>query len=79
MLSDTPIVASKTVTGKTVRAEFYSSNGRLRILVGTTIWMEWLPPHSWFVIASASGHSRWGTKPDQTDLLLLIDNLMDAL
>lgn len=32
------------------------------------------PPHSWVAIASAAGHGRWGTRPDEADLLRLIDN-----
>jgi hypothetical protein len=74
MFAAVPITASKVVGGETVRAEFLCDTGRLRITSGTEVRAEWFPPHSWFAIASISGHSRWGTRPDEADLLLLIDN-----
>jgi hypothetical protein len=76
MFESVPITASKTVDGETVRAEFLCDTGRLRIIAGAAVRAEWFPPHSWFAIASVSGHSRWGTRPDEKDLLLLIDNFM---
>ncbi|HEY3596421.1 MAG TPA: hypothetical protein VGL08_02745 [Paraburkholderia sp.] len=74
MFESVPVIASKTVDGETVRAEYLCDTGRLRIVGGATIRFEWFPPHSWFVIASVSGHSRWGTEPNEDDLLLLIEN-----
>jgi hypothetical protein len=74
MFESVPVTASKTVDGEVIRAEFLCDTGRLRIVGGTTVRAEWFPPHSWFAIASVSGHSRWGTRPNEKDLLLLIDN-----
>ena len=79
MLASLPITASKTVGGETIRAEFLRDTGRLRIVAGATVLAEWFPPHSWFAIASVSGHSRWGTWPDVKDLLLLLDNFKGPL
>ena len=76
MFESAPITASKVVDGETVRAEYVCDTGRLRIIGERTVHAEWFPPHSWFAIASSSGHSRWGTRPDEADLLLLIDNFM---
>ena len=69
------VTASKTVNGETVNAEFLCDTGRLRIVGGDELRLEWFPPHSWIAIATVSGHSRWGTRPDEEDLLLLIDNI----
>ena len=76
MFEPAPITASKVVSGETVRAEYLCDTGRLRIIGERTVHAEWFPPHSWFAIASISGHSRWGTRPHEADLLLLIDNFM---
>ncbi|WP_308706153.1 hypothetical protein [Paraburkholderia sp. BL25I1N1] len=76
MLRSTPVVASKTVGDEEIHAEFLSDTGRLRIIGGATVRAEWFPPHSWFAIASVAGYSRWGTRPDETDLLRLIENFM---
>jgi len=69
------VTASKTVDGETVSAEFLCDTGRLRVVSGDTLRLEWFQPHSWIAIASVSGHSKWGTRPDEDDLLLLIDNV----
>jgi hypothetical protein len=79
MFESVPIVASKTVDGEIVRAEFFGDTGRLRIIGGTVVRAEWFPPHSWFAIATVSGHSGWGTRPDEDDLLRLIDNFKHVL
>jgi hypothetical protein len=63
MFESVPIVASKTVEGEIVRAEFFGDTGRLRIIGGTVVRAEWFPPHSWFAIATVSGHSGWGRGP----------------
>jgi hypothetical protein len=76
MFRSTPVVASKTVGGEKIHAEFLCDTGRLRIIGGVTVRAEWFPPHSWFAIASVAGYSRWGTRPDETDLLRLIENFM---
>jgi hypothetical protein len=76
MFESVPVTASKVVDGATVRAEYVCDTGRLRIISGTAVRAEWFPPHSWFAIASISGHSRWGTQPDEADLLLFIDNFL---
>ena len=76
MFESAPITASKVVDGETVSAEYLCDTGRLRIIGERTVHAEWFPPHSWFAIASSSGHSRWGTRPDEADLLLLIDNFV---
>ncbi|MGF6859144.1 hypothetical protein [Paraburkholderia sp. CI3] len=76
MFRSTPVIASKTVGGEKIHAEFLSDTGRLRIIGGVTVRAEWFPPHSWFAIASVAGYSRWGTRPDETDLLRLIENFM---
>jgi hypothetical protein len=76
MFRSEPVVASKTIGGESIHAEFLRDTGRLRILGGVTVRAEWFPPHSWFAIASVSGYSRWGTRPDEADLLRLIDNFV---
>jgi hypothetical protein len=76
MFRSTPVIASKTVGGERIHAEFLCDTGRLRIIGGVTVRAEWFPPHSWFAIASVAGYSRWGTRPDETDLLRLIDNFV---
>lgn len=76
MFESASVTASKLVDGETVRAEYLQDTGRLRITGDHTVHAEWFPPHSWFAIASSSGHSRWGTRPDEADLLLLIDNFI---
>jgi hypothetical protein len=72
------VTASKTVDGETVSAEFLCDTGRLRVVGGGKFRLEWFPPHSWIAIASVSGNSKWGTRPDEEDLLLLIDNVAGA-
>jgi hypothetical protein len=72
------VTASKTVDGETVSAEFLCDTGRLRVVGGGKFRLEWFPPHSWIAIASVSGNSKWGTRPDEEDLLLLIDNVASA-
>lgn len=78
MLEWMTVTASKTVDGETVSAEFLCDTGRLRVVSGDTLRLEWFPPHSWIAIASVSGSSKWGTRPDEDDLLLLIDNVAGA-
>jgi hypothetical protein len=76
MFQSTPVIASKLTDRGTISAEFMRDTGRLRIVEANVVQAEWLPPHSWFAIASVSGRSRWGTSPDAKDLLLLIDNFI---
>jgi hypothetical protein len=51
-----------------------ASAGRLRIIGGVTVRGEWFAPHPRFAMASVAGYSRSGTRPDETDLLPLIEN-----
>jgi hypothetical protein len=78
MFRSAPVVACKIVGGEEIQAEFLCDTGRLRIVAGAIVRAEWFPPHSWFSIASVSGHSRWGTHPDEADLLRLIDNFIGS-
>jgi hypothetical protein len=76
MIDSVPVVATRLVDGKTIRAEFFRDTGRLSIVEDNIEQTVWFPPHSWFAIASVSGHSRWGTTPNEQDLRLLIDNFV---
>jgi hypothetical protein len=70
------VTASATIDGLTVIAEYDVSTGRLRIVKGREIYAEWLPPHSWVEIASVAGSDGWGTRPTESDLRLVIDDLI---
>ena len=76
MVDSAPVIATRLVDGKAIHAEFLRDTGRLSIVEGNIEQMVWFPPHSWFAIASVSGHSRWGTAPNEQDLVLLIDNFV---
>jgi hypothetical protein len=69
-----PVMASVQARGRTMSAEFHPDTGRLRILDGGALVAEMFPPHSWFAIASVAGKSRWGTRPNEADLYLVIAN-----
>ncbi|WP_236572372.1 hypothetical protein [Burkholderia sp. 8Y] len=68
-----------------VSAEFYPDTGRLRILERDVLRVELFPPQSWFTVASVAGNSRWGTRPRESDLYLVLQSFvmqrfgMDAL
>jgi hypothetical protein len=57
-------------------AEFHIDTGRLRILEANRLRVELFPPHSWFAIASVAGNSRWGTRPRERDLQLVLENFI---
>jgi hypothetical protein len=59
-----------------VSAEFHPDTGRLRILERDTLRVELFPPHSWFTVASVAGNSRWGTRPREADLYLVLESFI---
>jgi hypothetical protein len=59
-----------------VSAEFQIDTGRLRILERGKLRVEQFPPQSWFTIASVAGNSRWGTRPRERDLHLVVENFI---
>ena len=59
-----------------VSAEFHIDTGRLRISERGLLRVELFPPHSWFMVASVAGNSRWGTRPCETDLRLVLENFI---
>ena len=62
--------------GGAVSAEFHIDTGRLRIFERGMLRVELFPPHSWFTIASVAGNSRWGTRPREADLRLVVENFI---
>ncbi len=62
--------------GGTVTAEFHPDTGRLRILQDDMLRVELFPPHSWFTVASVAGNSRWGTRPREADLYLVLESFV---
>jgi hypothetical protein len=70
------ITASVDLPGGAVSAEFHIDTGRLRILEGGMLRVELFPPHSWFTVASVAGNSRWGTRPRERDLQLVVENFI---
>jgi hypothetical protein len=69
-----PISASKQFDGITMRAEFHLDSGRLRIFEETAIRAEWFPPQSWLAVVSVAGYSTWGRRPNERDLVLLLND-----
>ena len=69
-----PISASKQFDGIEMRAEFHHDSARLRILEGTAIRAEWFPPQSWLAIVSVAGYSTSGRRPNERDLVLLLND-----
>jgi hypothetical protein len=59
-----------------VSAEFHIDTGRLRLYERGLLRVELFPPHSWFTVASVAGNSRWGTRPRETDLRLVLENFI---
>ncbi|WP_248324479.1 MULTISPECIES: hypothetical protein [unclassified Caballeronia] len=59
-----------------VSAEFHPDTGRLRILDRDVLRVELFPPHSWFTVASVAGNSRWGTRPRESDLYLVLQSFI---
>jgi hypothetical protein len=71
-----PVRASKRIDGMLMSAEFHRDTGRLRIFDGAVAIAEWFPPHSWFAIASVAGYSTWGTRPNERDLTLVLEDFV---
>jgi hypothetical protein len=69
-----PISASKQFDGTTMRAEFYLDSGRLRIFEETVIRAELFPPQSWLAVVSVAGYSTCGKRPNERDLVLLLND-----
>ncbi len=69
-----PISASKQFDGITMRAEFHLDSGCLRIFEDAAIRAAWFAPRSWLAIVSVAGYSTWGRRPNERDLVLLLDN-----
>ncbi|BAN28088.1 hypothetical protein [Caballeronia insecticola] len=70
------ITASIDMPGGAVSAEFHIDTGRLRIFERGMLRVEMFPPHSWFAVASVAGNSRWGTRPREADLFLVVENFI---
>src|ERR1700687_1426797 len=70
-----PISASKQFDGITMRAEFHLDSGRLRIFEETAIRAEWFPPQSWLAVVSVAGYSTRGSRANERDLVLLLNDL----
>jgi hypothetical protein len=60
--------ASVQLNGTTACADFDRDTGRLRIFENGALRFEWFPPHSWFMISSAAGFSKWGCHPGENEL-----------
>ena len=69
-----PISVSKQFNGITMRAEFYLDTGRLCIFEDTAVRAEWFPPQSWLAIVSVAGYRTWGRRPNEKDLVLLLND-----
>ena len=69
-----PTSVSKQFDGATMRAEFHHDSGRLRIFENTAIRAEWFPPQSWLAVVSVAGYSTWGRRPNERDLVLLLND-----
>jgi hypothetical protein len=76
MSDPSKISARRNVRGGEVVVEYQRDSGRLRIVQHGKVRNEWYPPDSWFAIATASARSRWGTVPNEHDLLLVLDNVL---
>jgi hypothetical protein len=68
------ITASIDTRDGAVSAEFHIDTGRLRILERGMLRVELFAPHSWFTIASVAGNSRYGTRPCERDLQLVVES-----
>jgi hypothetical protein len=71
-----PVRASRHIDGVSMSAEFHRDTGRLRIIDEGVVIAEWFPPHSWFAIASVAGYSTWGTRPNEKDLAMVIQDFV---
>ncbi|SPB15319.1 hypothetical protein NOV72_02545 [Caballeronia novacaledonica] len=70
------ITASIGMPGGAVSAEFHIDTGRLRIFERDVLRVELFPPQSWFTVASVAGNSRWGTRPREADIRLVVENFI---
>ncbi|KXV09550.1 hypothetical protein CR51_10395 [Caballeronia megalochromosomata] len=70
------ITASIGMPGGAVSAEFHIDTGRLRIFERGMLRVELFPPQSWFTVASVAGNSRWGTRPREADIHLVVENFI---
>ncbi|MDR5817228.1 MULTISPECIES: hypothetical protein [unclassified Caballeronia] len=70
------ITASIDMPGGAVSAEFHIDTGRLRIFERGLLRVELFQPHSWFAVASVAGNSRWGTRPCEADLKLVVESFI---
>jgi hypothetical protein len=71
-----PVRASRQIDGMAMSAEFNRDTGRLRIIDEGVVIAEWFPPHSWFAIASVAGYSTWGTRPNEKDLAMVLQDFV---
>ncbi|SAK81361.1 hypothetical protein AWB79_05323 [Caballeronia hypogeia] len=70
------ITANIDMPGGAVSAEFHIDTGRLRIFERGMLRVELFPPHSWFTVASVAGNSRWGTRPREKDIRLVVESFI---
>jgi hypothetical protein len=70
------IMVSIDTPSGAVSAEFHIDTGRLRIFERGMLRVELFPPHSWFTVASVAGNIRWGTRPRESDLRLVVENFV---
>ena len=70
-----PVFASRVVGSTKLRAEFSRDTGRLRIMRNGHVTVECFPPNSWFAIATVASYSAYGTRPNEQDLSLLLDDI----
>ena len=73
-MPDEPISASKQFDGITMRAEFHLDSGCLRIFEETAIRAELFPPQSWLAVVSVAGYGTCGRRPNERDLVLLLND-----
>lgn len=71
-----PVRAIRQIDGMAMSAEFNRDTGRLRIADEGVVIAEWFPPHSWFAIASVAGYSTWGTRPNEKDLAMVLQDFV---
>jgi hypothetical protein len=70
------IRASAQQNGTAVCADFDRDTGRLRVFENGALRFEWFPPHSWFMIASVAGFSKWGCHPGEQELEAVLRDVL---
>jgi hypothetical protein len=70
------IRASAQQNGTAVCADFDRDTGRLRVFENGALRFEWFPPHSWFMVASAAGLSKWGCHPGEQELEAVLRDVL---